>query len=1138
MGNMEAQKLDLLNIEQEDDSLLGMSPAKFNVESLLGVSTLLSPSIRLKALKQATSMESCLGKDEVGGAPAVVGADLEVNLAPVSCRSPTVPSSVLSILNFNKMNKRSVNRVIIEESWSRKDYGVKESIQLDGIAETTPVNYPGTFTSELNRSYLDKENEHTGMTPERSEGEPTNLRKCRSRRSTTLRKSLAWDKAFFTNEGVLDNDELFAVASDTPKTFTMPELATIWDGQQTAVSPFETKSTPAKTLFRADLRIELRPDGRTELRPEARPAVDPKPRKDVPHTTSLRPDTLHSFSHRPLRQIRTTGSHAFSNAYSRAAAIPQGATSIPLANSFSRTGKQLEAAGMIPVENPLGAVQDMREPRNGPTGLHHQARLAALKKAHEAPLQKVPRVRLPNFVSNEKVEDKHLEELHELKQSRKVEAKPSEEMYQMNLTPKKQPELTRSKSTPALLESPSALSRRVSFMSKKVKETLGKVMIGRTQRVPSEPSSSHVHPVKKAPMPSKRLAKLPTVPEVKYSSHRTKSYATVVPVKPVEGIYIARDILGGKGTPLSPREAPKKGPTLLRSKSACGEPGLLRAADRGPPPVQPSEPVGKVTGLRKPSPKLGFFDAGRATFAPLKASTTSQPLQGMQPVRPGSEASTPIEPLGDRSRALAPTKILSAIPSAPHLRHGVVSAPTSPRGTHVIRPSSPKGNFTPTTRPTSPNIGGADIHSNFSGIRHAKQFAESCDHTRKASGFKSFPASACPSTATSKDRSHAVSAKVSKLFDNPRTESSRESSFRTDTSTDSPVAASQHIVRSYSRGVPLPSADGKTIVDSSPGAGPATPASGGKRHNIISPSHAPDAAGTFEVLTPPSSKNGRGNRTLGSSGKALRKIVEFESPCLQWSNWPVLGAAISADQLPGSAKEGFSSISPRLSREQATEKSTESHPISSVRFPRTLSLKAEHAVSKTEIDEQRSAMEESTPSRFSFSTRFVSTSSKALSPRMDSGSADRNLFLGLNGEEVCPSTSAPAKNENGPSMFSLARKAVTSSPPSTDLVAAENEDTPRSTRKTCRRFSRSGSSSICPVPEPKLPSPFSEARICELEAAGPEILEKKSGPVQNSPPDKVVREANPWSPVRKNGQSLGPFDCTKMKYISPGLTSS
>ena len=77
------------------------------------------------------------------------------------------------------------------------------------------------------------------------------------------------------------------------------------------------------------------------------------------------------------------------------------------------------------------------------------------------------------------MEDKHLEELHELKQSRKVEAKPSEEMYQMNLTPKKQPELTRSKSTPALLESPSALSRRVSFMSKKVKETLGKVMIGK-----------------------------------------------------------------------------------------------------------------------------------------------------------------------------------------------------------------------------------------------------------------------------------------------------------------------------------------------------------------------------------------------------------------------------------------------------------------------------------------------------------------------------------------------------------------------------------------------------------------------------------------------------------------------------------
>ena len=60
---------------------------------------------------------------------------------------------------------------------------------------------------------------------------------------------------------------------------------------------------------------------------------------DVSHSSTLRPDILHTSSVRPVRQIHTYGSHAFSNAYARAAAIPQGSISIPLPNSLSRTGK-------------------------------------------------------------------------------------------------------------------------------------------------------------------------------------------------------------------------------------------------------------------------------------------------------------------------------------------------------------------------------------------------------------------------------------------------------------------------------------------------------------------------------------------------------------------------------------------------------------------------------------------------------------------------------------------------------------------------------------------------------------------------------------------------------------------------------
>ncbi|XP_050210344.1 uncharacterized protein LOC126660725 isoform X2 [Mercurialis annua] len=58
--------------------------------------------------------------------------------------------------------------------------------------------------------------------------------------------------------------------------------------------------------------------------------------------------------------------------------------------------------------------------------------------------------------------------------------------------------------------------------------------------------------------------------------------------------------------------------------------------------------------------------------------------------------------------------------------------------------------------------------------------------------------------------------------------------------------------------------------------------------------------------------------------------------------------------------------------------------------------------------------------------------------------------------------------------------------------------------------------------------PFSDEWLAAFEAAGEEILAKKGGAVQNSPPDKSLPEASPWSPVkRRNNQELGPYDCTK-----------
>lgn len=58
-------------------------------------------------------------------------------------------------------------------------------------------------------------------------------------------------------------------------------------------------------------------------------------------------------------------------------------------------------------------------------------------------------------------------------------------------------------------------------------------------------------------------------------------------------------------------------------------------------------------------------------------------------------------------------------------------------------------------------------------------------------------------------------------------------------------------------------------------------------------------------------------------------------------------------------------------------------------------------------------------------------------------------------------------------------------------------------------------------------SPFSEEWIAAIQAVGEEWLQMKRGPVQNSPPNKMVPQPGPWSPVRRPNQQLGPFDCTK-----------
>ncbi|XP_051142781.1 uncharacterized protein LOC127259466 [Andrographis paniculata] len=69
--------------------------------------------------------------------------------------------------------------------------------------------------------------------------------------------------------------------------------------------------------------------------------------------------------------------------------------------------------------------------------------------------------------------------------------------------------------------------------------------------------------------------------------------------------------------------------------------------------------------------------------------------------------------------------------------------------------------------------------------------------------------------------------------------------------------------------------------------------------------------------------------------------------------------------------------------------------------------------------------------------------------------------------------------------------------------------------------------SCCSSVLPQNAVPFSDEWFAALEAAGEDILTKKSGAVQNSPPDKSQPEPSPWSPVKKRSNQIGPFDCTK-----------
>ncbi|XP_039144392.1 uncharacterized protein LOC120281761 [Dioscorea cayenensis subsp. rotundata] len=77
------------------------------------------------------------------------------------------------------------------------------------------------------------------------------------------------------------------------------------------------------------------------------------------------------------------------------------------------------------------------------------------------------------------------------------------------------------------------------------------------------------------------------------------------------------------------------------------------------------------------------------------------------------------------------------------------------------------------------------------------------------------------------------------------------------------------------------------------------------------------------------------------------------------------------------------------------------------------------------------------------------------------------------------------------------------------------------------KHSAGATSDILSLKKPINAVPFSDEWLAAVESYGEGILEQKTGPVQNSPPEKVLSEPGPWSPVKRKAQDIGPFDCTK-----------
>ncbi|CAM6082658.1 unnamed protein product [Calypogeia fissa] len=917
-----------------------------------------------------------------------------------------------------------------------------------------------------------------------------------ARAASNLRKSLAWDKAFSTGEGVLDIDEL----------------------------PFVTK-TPRKPL---ELRL-----------------------LDIP-------EILGKVSPGPLSVLENH------NPNTRAVDCRERITSSPMQSSSyldclasgspsSRTVDSTPSKGSSPVVAPSNP--------DAKTIKLDSKISASVREVVKADALKGTRLRLPTTLTG--------------KRGKKDMPPKPVSVPQSNF-------LRRCKSSSSILSPSSAsaaFSKKVSSVSKKVKDTLGKVLPGslggsakhfkvkedqvlhqgQAAKTTQNPLG-HRHDATEDDVNSTRPASGASSKSSKKKDEQVE--ANIQEVIPVEQLRSANISPGATKVKVAGTSSKKYANPPFHSTVASQ--GISRK-NLGPEGSQSPQSSKGPSGLRIPSPKIGFFDTLRSASGEhlstipervhRSASDTSNSMNSRKGLPPRPKPRLPSgraeKPGSYGGPAKVSSKLVSSsIPSAPHLRpsgksaEGLVRSASTPTSAHThhhgIRSSashqavtsrrlSPQANFDQSSSCVSELKTRTLRNAASEAFQNVIFESRDCESSQSLNPMKPLEVDALPQVAGKPSARSATGYKPDVKFENFGGDRSPSELANLSLSKLPPAMLDETSCQEFERvssarsanAPELESCSGKETLhkfkghpagEKARGPGEDNPGRANWEFGSDSPKATTSGNEQLSENTPrieDSKTMFSGKISTEERAQNLINISPAKHPdeeckkrnndsCVEsrstWSDWSLHAALNKLSSQPSLGQEYTPSTTPTFKK-----------------LPYTNTVTAEN----TQKNNPESFVRSSSPT----SASDTPTSKHPLAV---------NAGL-INGISKRTSLTASRKERNLQLDFEQCTTESTSGQENKRGLDAQVGGT--QLHKPKQR--KSNSSHRLDQPE-AYGDLFSEERLRALEAAGQESLQKKSGAVQHSPPNKTSPNRNPWSPVRKGGHQPGPFDCTK-KYTNACL---